>query len=69
MKKFYFLFAAIAVTFLMSADLHSSNKRSSDDGKYCVYFWTGRCYKSTIGDACYAVDANCNWIDEQIPED
>ena len=32
---------------------------------YCVYFKDhGRCYAS-VGDACYGVDADCNWLDDE----
>ena len=74
MKKLFFSFAAMAVTFLMSADLHSSNNgagnNSRESGKYCAYIDEyAICEKKTQGVACYLVDEKCNWIDDQQPED
>ena len=32
---------------------------------YCVYFETvGRCHPGD-GTACYGIDANCNWLDDE----
>ena len=62
MKKMFVLFAAIIAMFLLSADLHSSNEIGLYGERYCVYFWTGICYESSSGTACYLVDENCNWI-------
>jgi hypothetical protein len=71
MKKLFVLFAAMAVTFLMSADLHSSNEGAGNDRSgimYCVFDkWAGYCFKHIDGIGCYLVDSNCNWIDDQTP--
>lgn len=70
MKKFFILFTAMAATFLMTADLYSANDTNPDSDKYCVYFWTGVCYKNTTGTACYLVDSNCDWFNvPDIPEE
>ena len=70
MKKSFVLFAAMAVTFLVSEDLHSSNNGAGNNSRetveYCVYNWNeGFCHKSSRGDACYLVDENCQWLDDQ----
>lgn len=63
MKKIFVFCVAMTAMFLMSADVYSSAKPNPDGNKYCVYYWTGRCYKSILGDACYLVDTECNFID------
>ena len=70
MKKLLVLFAAMAVTFLVSEDLHSSNNdvgnNSRETAEYCVFNkTTGTCYKNKSGIACYLVDENCVWMDEE----
>ena len=70
MKKTLGLFAALAVMFLMSADVHSASEGAGDNRsliKYCAYQLPGFCVLSYWGDACYLVDENCNWIDDQTP--
>lgn len=69
MKKTILMFAALAVTFLMSADLYSAGNNERGV-MYCVYDnWGGYCFKHFDGIACYGVDANCNWINPDIPEE
>ena len=68
MKKSFVLFAAMAVTFLMSADLHSSNGGVGGNERiivYCALQWNGVCKHDIKGDACYLVDENCDWMDEE----
>ena len=71
MKKTLGLFAALAVMFLMSADVHSASEGTGTDKRgvmYCVFdYWGGYCFKHIDGIACYLVDENCNWIDDQTP--
>ena len=70
MKKTLGLFAALAVTFLMSADVYSSSGETGNNGRaglYCAYQWYGYCEHAFVGTACYLVDADCNWIDDQTP--
>lgn len=70
MRKTLGLFAALAVTFLMSADLHSENEGTDNNRsliEYCVYQLPGFCIPSYWGDACYLVDENCNWLDQDQP--
>lgn len=68
MKKILGLFVAFATTFMMSADLHSENEGTGKNRsliKYCVYQPSGFCIPSYWGDACYLVDENCIWMDEE----
>lgn len=70
MRKTLGLFAALAVTFLMSADLHSENEGTGNNKsliKYCAYQLPGFCIPSYWGDVCYLVDENCNWLDQDQP--
>lgn len=73
MKKTLGLFAALAVTFLMSADLHSANERPNKNNRdiivYCALQWNGVCKYAISGNACYLVDENCNWMDEEDQPD
>lgn len=68
MKKCFVLFAAMAVTFLMSVDLHSSNEGVGGNERiivYCALQWNGVCKHDIKGDACYLVDEECKWMDEE----
>lgn len=72
MKKTLGLFAALAVMFLMSADVYSSDDGTKNSGKvvisYCVYRPDkGICERDIEGVGCYLVDGDCNWIDDQNP--
>lgn len=71
MKKTLRLFAALAVMFLMSADVYSS-----DDGTisrngvslHCVQKPDySSCEKKLEGIYCYLIDEDCNYIDDQTP--
>ena len=71
MRKTILMLTVLCVTFLMNTDLHSATEGVGFDKRdvlYCVYNWNeGFCKKSPRGDACYGVDSECNWLDEQIP--
>lgn len=73
MKKTILMFAALAVTFLMSADLYSAGEKTKGNGRiieYCALQWHGFCKPDITGDACYLVDENCNYLEwPDIPEE
>ena len=71
MKKTLGLFAALAVIFLLNADVHSASEGAETSKRGAIYcaldYWEGYCFKHIAGIACYPVDENCNWIDDQTP--
>lgn len=70
MKRIFILFAVMAVSFGVSVNLYSSSEGVGKNAReiivYCAYNWEeGTCEKALEGDACYMVDENCDWMDEE----
>ena len=74
MKKILVLFAVLSATSLVSAALYSAGNKAGNNSRetieYCVFDKiTGNCKKATKGDACYLVNEDCTWMDEEDQPD
>lgn len=70
MKKIFVLFAVLSVTSFVSAALYSVGNKADNNSRetieYCAFIKeTASCIKKTTGTACYLVDEECNWLDEE----
>ena len=64
MKQFIIFAVAFVAVFAASIKMYGDSV-VPEPNYYCVYFKDhGRCYAS-VGDACYGVDADCNWLDDE----
>lgn len=62
MKRLIIFAVALVATFVVSMKIYSYDKPIPPN-YYCVYFGShGRCYIG-IGDACYGIDKDCNWLE------
>ena len=69
MKKIITFAVAFIAVLIVSIKMYGQSDVPAPN-YYCAYFDEHkRCYAS-VGTACYGVDADCNWLDEQDqPED
>lgn len=74
MKKILVLFAVLSATSLVSAALYSVGNKAGNNSretiKYCAFNKAkGICEEAIKGDACYLVNADCSWMDEEDQPD
>ena len=64
MRKLIILTVTLIAVFAVSIKMYGGYVIPTEPNYYCVYNKIeGRCYVG-VGDACYGVDGNCNWLDE-----
>ena len=70
MKRLIMFALTLIVVFAASIKMYGGYVIPTEPNYYCVYNKTeGHCYVG-VGDACYGIDENCEWLDEEEqPED
>ena len=64
MKQMIIFAVAFVAVFAASIKMYGGYVIPTEPNYYCVYLKSeGRCIVG-VGDACYGVDGNCNWLDD-----
>ena len=65
MRKLIILTVTLIAVFAVSIKMYGGYVIPTEPNYYCVYFKSvERCHPG-VGDACYGVDEDCDWLDDE----
>ncbi|MBR5203598.1 MAG: hypothetical protein IKW32_00030 [Bacteroidaceae bacterium] len=65
MKRLIIFAVALVATFAVSIKMYGGYVIPTEPNYYCVYVENEGFCVVGVGVACYGVDENCNWLDDE----